>query len=75
MAQVRIEHIYKRFGGVTAVDDFNLAVEEGEFVSILGPSGCGKTTTLRMVAEQRPNKKGWDKHPTPGGRQTILSLT
>lgn len=50
MAQVSIEHIYKRFGAVTAVDDFNLVVEEGEFVSILGPSGCGKTTTLRMIA-------------------------
>lgn len=50
MAQVRIEHIFKRFGGVTAVNDFNLVVEDGEFVSILGPSGCGKTTTLRMVA-------------------------
>ncbi|MCD8175033.1 MAG: ABC transporter ATP-binding protein [Phascolarctobacterium sp.] len=50
MAEVRIEHVYKRFGKVTAVDDFNLVVKEGEFVSILGPSGCGKTTTLRMVA-------------------------
>lgn len=50
MSEVRIEHIYKRFGSVTAVDDFNLVVANGEFVSILGPSGCGKTTTLRMIA-------------------------
>lgn len=50
MAQVRIEHIFKRFGAVTAVNDFHLTVEDGEFVSILGPSGCGKTTSLRMIA-------------------------
>jgi iron(III) transport system ATP-binding protein len=42
--------VYKRFGKVTAVGDFNLQVADGEFVSLLGPSGCGKTTTLRMVA-------------------------
>ena len=39
-----------RFGAVTAVDDFSLALAPGEFVSLLGPSGCGKTTTLRMIA-------------------------
>ena len=50
MSEVRIEHVFKRFGGVTAVNDFNLVVKDGEFVSILGPSGCGKTTTLRMIA-------------------------
>lgn len=50
MAEVKINHVFKRFGGVTAVDDFNLVVKDGEFVSILGPSGCGKTTTLRMIA-------------------------
>ena len=50
VSQVKLEHIYKRFGEVTAVGDFNMTVADGEFVSILGPSGCGKTTTLRMVA-------------------------
>ncbi len=50
MAEVRVEHVFKRFGAVTAVNDFDLVVKDGEFVSILGPSGCGKTTTLRMVA-------------------------
>lgn len=50
MSEVRIEHVYKRFGKVTAVNDFDLVVKDGEFVSILGPSGCGKTTTLRMIA-------------------------
>jgi iron(III) transport system ATP-binding protein len=42
--------VTRRFGTVTAVDSFNLALAPGEFVSLLGPSGCGKTTTLRMIA-------------------------
>jgi len=50
VSEVKIEHVYKRFGKVTAVCDFNISVSDGEFVSLLGPSGCGKTTTLRMVA-------------------------
>jgi spermidine/putrescine transport system ATP-binding protein len=41
--------VTKRFGDVTAVDDLSLAIEHGEFFSLLGPSGCGKTTTLRMI--------------------------
>ena len=36
-------------GGVKAVDDVNLTIEEGEFLTMLGPSGCGKTTTLRII--------------------------
>ncbi|RFC67017.1 MULTISPECIES: ABC transporter ATP-binding protein [Mesorhizobium] len=45
-----IQHVKKSFGDNTVVQDFNLDVEPGEFVSFLGPSGCGKTTVLRMVA-------------------------
>jgi len=45
-----LRNVSRKFGGVTAVDNFNLALEEGELVSLLGPSGCGKTTTLRMIA-------------------------
>jgi spermidine/putrescine ABC transporter ATP-binding subunit len=47
---IRIDHITKRFGAVAAVDDANLAIQRGEFFSLLGPSGCGKTTLLRMIA-------------------------
>ena len=50
MAFLEINNVNKRFGQFVAVEDFNLKVERGEFVSFLGPSGCGKTTTLRMVA-------------------------
>ena len=58
MAELKLQHIYKRYGNVTAVGDFNIEVADGEFISFLGPSGCGKTTTLRMIA-------GFEK-PTEG---------
>lgn len=35
--------------GTTAVDQFNLTVEKGEFMTLIGPSGCGKTTTMKMI--------------------------
>ena len=48
---IELKHVTKSFSdGFTAVDDFNLEVRRGEFVTFLGPSGCGKTTTLRMIA-------------------------
>ncbi|CAG1013858.1 sulfate transport system ATP-binding protein [Anaerolineales bacterium] len=50
MAHLTLSNVSKHFGDFTAVRDFNLEVERGEFVSFLGPSGCGKTTTLRMIA-------------------------
>jgi putative spermidine/putrescine transport system ATP-binding protein len=49
-AFLELTGIQKQFAGTSAVIDFNLAMERGEFVSFLGPSGCGKTTTLRMIA-------------------------
>jgi multiple sugar transport system ATP-binding protein len=50
MARVILENISKNFGTVQAVKDFNLTVEDKEFVILVGPSGCGKSTALRMVA-------------------------
>jgi multiple sugar transport system ATP-binding protein len=50
MADVAFANVNKEFGSFTAVDDLNLDIQQGEFVSLLGPSGCGKTTTLRMLA-------------------------
>ena len=49
-ADIRLDHVTKRFHDVVAVDDLSLDIERGEFFSLLGPSGCGKTTTLRLVA-------------------------
>ncbi|MFT4037891.1 MAG: ABC transporter ATP-binding protein [Thermomicrobiales bacterium] len=50
MTRVQLDHVSKRYGTTTAVDDFNADIADGEFITLLGPSGCGKTTTLRMVA-------------------------
>lgn len=51
MASLQLKNIYKTYpGGFTAVKDFNLDIEDKEFVILVGPSGCGKSTTLRMIA-------------------------
>ena len=48
---IELKNISRTFDdGFRVVDDFNLTVQRGEFVTFLGPSGCGKTTTLRMIA-------------------------
>lgn len=50
MAQVRLVALCKEFGRVVAVDNLDLEVQDGEFISLLGPSGCGKSTTLLLIA-------------------------
>ena len=51
MADVTLRHVYKVYeGSVRAVNDFDLAIKDKEFVVFVGPSGCGKSTTLRMIA-------------------------
>ena len=47
---IKIEHLSKSFGEKCVLDDINLDIKRGEFVTLLGPSGCGKTTLLRMLA-------------------------
>jgi len=63
MAKVTLKNIYKIYPGdkgkdVTAVEDFNLDIEDREFVVFVGPSGCGKSTTLRMIAGLEEISKG-----------------
>ena len=59
MANVSLKGIYKIYdGGVTAVSDFNLEIEDKEFIILVGPSGCGKSTTLRMIAGLEDISKG-----------------
>src|SRR5690625_4117749 len=52
MAEIKLENIHKRYDNAEdyAVTDFNLEVEDNEFIVFVGPSGCGKSTTLRMIA-------------------------
>ena len=47
---ISLQNVCKVFDGTTVVENFNLDITKGEFVTFLGPSGCGKTTTLRMIA-------------------------
>lgn len=59
MAQLSLEHIYKIYDNkVTAVSDFNLEIDDKEFIVFVGPSGCGKSTTLRMIAGLEEISKG-----------------
>lgn len=55
---IELKHVKKSFGAETVIEDFNLEIRRGEFVTFLGPSGCGKTTILRMIG-------GFEK-PTSG---------
>jgi len=50
MAEINIEHVRKTYGALTVLHDFDLAIEDGEFVVFVGPSGCGKSTMLKIIA-------------------------
>jgi len=56
---ITIQNVRKQFGeGVVAVEDMTLAINDGNFLSLLGPSGCGKSTVLKMIAGLLPVTRG-----------------
>jgi putative spermidine/putrescine transport system ATP-binding protein len=77
MPFLELTGVQKRFGEFSAVHNFDLKADAGEFVSFLGPSGCGKTTTLRMIAGfERPTAgtivvNGADITNTPPNRRNV----
>lgn len=58
MSNVELQHITKRFPGVTALSDVSFDVKDGEFFVLLGPTGAGKTTTLRVIAGLERQEEG-----------------
>ena len=55
---IEVQHITKRYGRVTAVDDVSFRVERGEILGFLGPNGAGKTTTMRILTGYMPPTEG-----------------
>ena len=55
---IEVQHITKRYGRVTAVDDVSFSVQKGEILGFLGPNGAGKTTTMRILTGYMPPTEG-----------------
>ena len=75
---IGVEHVSKFFGDKAVLNDVNLSVRKGEFVTILGPSGCGKTTLLRLIPDRlgRSDYHCRERHhadpaPPPSGEHSV----
>src|SRR6202165_6272289 len=55
---IEVQHLTKRYGRITAVDDLTFKVERGEILGFLGPNGAGKTTTMRILTGYMPATEG-----------------
>src|ERR1700681_290192 len=58
---IEVQHLTKRYGRVTAVDDLTFKAESGEILGFLGPNGAGKTTTMRILTGYMPPSEGTAK--------------
>ena len=83
---IEVQHVTKRYGRVTAVDDVSFRVEPGEILGFLGPNGAGKTTTMQLMlslihgegctlfdGQSTPNSSSpaaWSAHCSTHGRST-----
>ena len=59
MSLLEVKNLSIMFGGLCAVDDFNLEVEQGELIAIIGPNGAGKSTILRTISGLEHAKSGF----------------
>ncbi|MBW6409888.1 ABC transporter ATP-binding protein [Clostridium weizhouense] len=76
MALLKVENATMQFGGLTAVKDFNLEINEGEIVSLIGPNGAGKTTAFNMITNVYTPTKGkiiFNNIDITGMRQDIIT--
>lgn len=78
MALLKVENATMQFGGLTAVKDFNLEINEGEIVSLIGPNGAGKTTAFNMITNVYTPTKGriiFNNTDVTGMRQDLITQT
>ncbi|WP_234123030.1 ABC transporter ATP-binding protein [Clostridium hydrogenum] len=76
MALLKVEAATMQFGGLTAVNDFNLEINEGEIVSLIGPNGAGKTTAFNMITNVYTPTKGkiiFNDKDITGQRQDLIT--
>ena len=58
MANIELKNIEKSFGNNKVINNFNIKINDGEFIVLVGPSGCGKSTLLRMISGLESVDKG-----------------
>ncbi len=73
---LRIDHLLITFGGLRAIDDISIHVDEGDFLGVIGPNGAGKSTLLKTIAGDKPINQGsilFDGKPLPGKVHDVVA--